>query len=116
MIAVALAALLSAWIVPKFRPPRNPVSGVVTVGGEPLEAGEIVLSPRDPSVPRVSARIVQGRYLMPHVGVGAGPNAGRYDVTIKGKAVPARYRNQGTTGLMVQIQGGENVVDFELAD
>jgi hypothetical protein len=114
--------------------PREQVSGLVTLAGEPLESGLIQFEPTDPSIPTLTGgEITEGRYLVPRV---EGPVPGTYRVIItsnpkeaeldpeegelpgmvpiaKTPGLPARYNSQ--TELKAEVTaGGPNTFDFSL--
>jgi hypothetical protein len=75
LMAVALAGC------GKPGPPRAPVQGNVTVGGQPLAAGRILFVPLPPAKgPAASARVVNGEYRLTRAD---GPVAGQNRVEIE---------------------------------
>ena len=79
---------------------RFPVSGTVTVDGEPMEYGTISFLPVSQEQDRVSGGIiVAGKYEMPE---GRGANAGEYRVEI---------RWQKPTGKKIQDIDTEEMID-----
>ena len=102
IIAVAVAAIASAWISRALRP-DFPVSGIVTYNGQPLDHGKIVFLSRNPAGPQVSGHIVDGRFTLPRVAVYCGANAALYDVVVTSEGLPAKYGSRLTSGLNVKI-------------
>ena len=111
--------------------PREPVSGVVTLGGQPLATGSIQLIPSDleRGTP-ASGEIQGGKFAIPPE---RGPVPGAYRVVISGGAsapvseneapgaspppapdpVPAKYNTSST--LLAEIKsGGSNTLDYAL--
>ena len=111
--------------------PREPISGVVTLGGEPLAAGSIQFIPADltKGTP-ASGEIQGGKFVIPPE---RGPVPGEYRVVISGGAsapvpvdeapgaspsptpdpVPAKYNISST--LVAEIKaGGSNTLEYAL--
>lgn len=75
-------------------PARYPVSGTVTVNGEPLEDGSIQFIPSDNSdSPSIGATITGGTYSIP---AKKGALAGEYTVQIKGMKKTGRQIEAGS--------------------
>jgi len=115
--------------------PREPVSGKVTLDGQPLPEGVILFAPAgsDSAGASATGKITNGEFSIPRV---EGPVPGSYKVSIshtdqpegrvkielkkKGKTtaktkelIPARYNSQ--TKLTVEIpKGGKSELDFSL--
>jgi hypothetical protein len=61
-------------------PARGPITGTVTLGGQPLKLGRIMFTPVEPNEgPAVSAPVVDGRYTLARA---AGPVAGKNRVEV----------------------------------
>lgn len=118
---------------------RAAVEGIVTLDGQPLEAGTIVFEPAPGTPgPKAAAQITGGRYALP---AAAGPAVGSHKVRITAKdpgmpgpqddrlafdpslaaelipadpapPLPARY-NTATT-LAAEVAGVFNTLDFDL--
>jgi hypothetical protein len=120
--------------------PREPVTGRVTLDGQPLDGGSISFSPADPGQANsvsVGARIAAGSYSMRRAD---GPTPGKYRVAILGdeeatapptdeapgpmpkrsarqpvkeSKVPGKYNTKST--LTADVKAGEsNTFDFDL--
>lgn len=115
--------------------PREPVSGTVTLAGEPLPSGSITFMPTDTNAAGTGATapLTNGAYRVPRE---SGLVPGKYRVAISrleeiatksaakaqpgdGDApamkerVPAKYNAQSTLNAEVS-KGGKNVFDFSL--
>ncbi len=113
---------------------RCPVSGTVTVGGEPVEVGSIEFMPdADSSGPVCGGTITNGAYSIDKKG---GPTPGNYKVRIVGSkstgnkvevpgapgpidelipVIAKKYAVPGGTEIpTATIKSGKNVVDFAL--
>ncbi|AMV40528.1 hypothetical protein [Planctomyces sp. SH-PL62] len=127
-----LIALVAAGCGGQEGPPREPVEGVVTLDGEPLEKGLITFTPAAGGELVVSGLIVDGTFALPREeGPGLGPH--RVDVWSKkatGKTlkdaddpenlveervevIPARYNLKSELRAEV-VQGGGNQFTYEL--
>ena len=97
-----------------------PTSGVVTLNGQPLAAGRIVLHPVNLKGQRASGVIRDGRYRLTTANGSDGVLPGTYKVTIEpdadapGIKVPAHYANPETTALICEIRASANTLDFDL--
>lgn len=115
--------------------PREPVSGSVSFGGQPLAKGSIVFAPTSDKIPTtVTAGIVDGRYSVPRY---EGLVPGSYKIAISslnevanaksvrglpGKIappakniIPSQYNTAST--LTKEVKAGEtNTFDFDLSD
>ncbi|WP_240911481.1 hypothetical protein [Paludisphaera soli] len=130
--STVLLALVAAGCGAQEGPPREPVAGVVTLDGQPLEKGLITFTPEAGGELVVSGLIVDGAFNLPRdEGPGLGPH--RVDVWSKkatGKAVknpddpenpneerveivPPRYNLRSELKADV-VQGGENRFTYEL--
>jgi len=127
-----LAALAVAGCGGPDGPPREPVSGVVTLDGKPLEKGLITFTPEGGGDLVVSGLVVDGAFHLPREeGPGLGPH--RVDVssrkatgkTLKDRndpenpveerveVVPPRYNLRSELRADV-VQGGDNRFTYDL--
>lgn len=131
--ASSLAALFVAGCGGKEGPPREPISGVVTLDGRPLEKGLITFTPEAGGDLVVSGLVVDGAFALPRAeGPGLGPH--RVDVwskkatgrTLKDRndpdnpvaetveQIPARYNVRSELKADV-LPGGDNRFTYDLA-
>jgi len=96
---------------PKGNAAAAAVSGVVTLRGQPLAGGEVVLVTLDEKLPRVFTAALQadGSYSFKD----ALP-AGRYAALVTGPAVPPKYHTTTTSGLTVEVKAGSNMHNLDL--
>jgi len=110
----------------------QPVEGLVTYQGEPLEGGAVLFDMVTPtgSGKRYTARAridSQGRYSLSTFGEEDGAVAGRYRVAVSGKepvltneadapppAIPLKYSSVETSGLAYEVVEGHNQIDIAL--
>lgn len=102
------------------------VTGTVTFQGQPVEAGEIVFTPKTGDQTSAAGKIVQGKY---ECQVPAGPSVvritayrnvpGKFDMSNPGEKtpvvemyIPAKYNTQST--LEVTIDRSKSTQDFKL--
>ncbi|WP_337173412.1 hypothetical protein [Paludisphaera sp.] len=132
-LVAPLVALLVAGCGGEDGPPREPVGGVVTLDGRPLERGLITFTPEAGGDLVVSGLVVDGEFSLPR---SEGPGLGRHRVdvwskkptgkTLKDRAdpenpveetvelVPPRYNLRSE--LMADVErGGENRFTYDLA-
>jgi len=130
--ASSLAALFAVGCGGEEGPPREPISGVVTLDGRPLEKGLITFTPEAGGDLVVSGLVVDGAFSLPRAeGPGLGPH--RVDVWSKkatGKTlkdrndpdnpveetveqIPPRYNTRSELKADV-VQGGENRFTYDL--
>jgi hypothetical protein len=85
--------------------------GTVTLKGQPLPAGEVILVSLDKPKPIVIAATIQGdgQYAPMEV-----VPPGKYVVIVKGKAVPEKYQLTTTSGLQIDVQGQPAMFDIDL--
>jgi dipeptidyl aminopeptidase/acylaminoacyl peptidase len=101
-------------------PERFPVSGTITVEGQPLAGGTIVFHPTDPQGRRATGVIRDGRYAMTTLNPDDGALPGDYKVSIESPGddavvkVPAPYTKPEATPLRCRISASRNTVDFQL--
>ena len=101
--------LVSATSLASTDEPTAPVSGTVTVNGQPIETGKIIFSLEDDEF--MGAKIKDGKYHIKRL------PAGTWRVAIQSKSAPKKYGEEDTSPLTVKIQGGvSNTIDFDLKD
>jgi hypothetical protein len=85
--------------------------GTVTLKGQPLPAGEVILVSLDLPKPRVFSATIQadGTYSL----ADAIP-AAKYVVIVTGKNVPEKYHTTTTSGLRVEVKQPPTVFNIEL--
>jgi len=112
---------------------QAPVRGKITFADKtPLKGGMIFFTPTDAQVGDGTLRYecadlvdANGNYTLGFNGDKAGAPPGEYQVYIQPRGfnelknsnsskIPQKYREQGTTPLLVEVKDGENTFDFEL--
>jgi dipeptidyl aminopeptidase/acylaminoacyl peptidase len=99
---------------------RYPVSGIVTLVGEPIAAGTIEFHPAALGGRRATGSIRDGRYVLTTVDPDDGALPGTYVVTVSSAAapetakVPARYAAADQSPLRCTIQPRANTINFDL--
>ncbi|BBO30822.1 hypothetical protein PLANPX_0434 [Lacipirellula parvula] len=105
------------------RPTRVPISGKITVDGQPLKFGVIVFKPATgrASSGRLDA---DGRYVLSTYDRGDGAIAGDYTVTISGNEqlsetshrwhAPKKYSDPTASGLTATVESPRDDLNFEL--
>ncbi len=86
--------------------PTTSVSGMVTLDGQPLAEGKLVLHPR--IGPPIEIEISDGAFAAKDVPVA------QMRVVIRGEGVPESFGREETAALVVQTKAGANVFNFEL--
>ncbi len=110
--ALPATALMLACTLAVGRPApadetRPPVSGTVTLNGQPVVGGKITFYLTGDEF--VGAKLRDGRYKLTRL------PEGRWRVGIEGEGVPAKFASEETTGLTVEVRGGGgHIFDFEL--
>ncbi len=112
--------------------PLARVSGKVTFDGRPVQAGLVVLSNEQLGT-YITAEIADGKYeVMTAKGNGLPPGDYRVAITpplvdhpigpilerpapVEYADIPHRYRDDVTSGFVVQLRDGDNVADFDMA-
>jgi hypothetical protein len=107
-------------------PEMAPVSGRITVGGQPVERGSVLFVP-DGSGTAAAANIEPGGAYVLRTGLETqGAAVGRYRVGIGGRglddpeALPPnrvlhpRYANPRRSGLTAEVKPGPNEINFDL--
>jgi hypothetical protein len=82
------------------------VSGVVTVSGKPLADGKVVFHLANGQF--VGSKVKDGKYAIDRV------PAGTRKVTVEGKGVPAKYTDDETSPLTVEVKDGDGTYDIDL--
>jgi hypothetical protein len=114
MFTTVRAALFCAAILLAFAAALNAaptdgvasVSGMVALNGKPLPAGKLALHVA--GAKPLELEITDGKYAGDKVPIG------KRIATIKGVGVPAKYGSPETSGLIVEIKAGANVLDLQL--
>jgi sialate O-acetylesterase len=99
-------------------PALVPVQGKVSLEGKPLAGATVVFQSEQGGVSQ-AVTDGQGRYELVYEGGGKGAVPGKSRVVIRSparapKLVPERYSDPAKTGLMVEINPGQNEFDFGL--
>ena len=81
-------------------------TGAITVNGQPLAAGKITFYLDDDQF--VGSKVKDGSYKVTRVPVG------EWKVVIEGDGIPARFADEKTTGLKVNVTPRGNIFDFDL--
>lgn len=105
-----IAMMLTVAPTPAADPVLGTVEGKVTYQGKPLEDATITLHLADGQF--VGAKIKDGVYKVDRV------PAGTVKVTVQSKkdAVPAKFGNEETTLLKIEVKSGKNTADFDLSN
>ena len=107
-ILVALAAVCGLLFLPAVvRAADGKVQGMVTINGKPLASGRIFFHLDNGQF--VGARVSNGRYTVDRVPVG------KRKVTVEGMGVPARFKEEDRTPLVVTVKTGSAVHDIGLS-
>ena len=121
-----LAALsLVCLVCSDGRPVRVPISGIVTIDGEPVKFGSILFSPQDGTRPGGGAiEGEEGRFRVSTYTAFDGLPPGKYDVTVSAIEVlgeysqrwhaPKRYADVATAAYSVTIGGESDSMHIEL--
>jgi hypothetical protein len=88
--------------------PSGNVQGSVTFKGNPVTAGKIVFHTTGEKT--AVLEIKDGKFK------GNIAAAGKMNVTLEFKGIPEKYGSEGTSGLVFDIQEGENHLALELND
>jgi hypothetical protein len=106
--AYLAAGLISLFLISAPARADEPalVQGVVTVDGEPLKQGAILIFTDDDHF--VGAKVKDGKYAK----ITLPP--GTYKVAFHGNGVPERFRSE-KSGLQASVKSGENSFDFALS-
>ncbi len=97
--------------------PRQAVSGMIKLKGEPLKFGTIALKPQNPSAPTAWAMVRNGQFSIPN---SVGPVEGVYDIAITdmGAVAPGPTVDDAVLlrgGIVLQIaEGEENKFELNL--
>jgi hypothetical protein len=105
------------------RPSRVPVSGKVTIDGQPVTSGSVSFQPQ---LGRVAGGQLdeQGRFTLTTFDKGDGCVPGKHAVTVHSTEqlngntirwnVPKKYKNKSTSGLEVTVDGPTDNLEIEL--
>jgi hypothetical protein len=103
-------------------PPKGVLSGQIRVGGEPLTGGSVMVLSEHPRWATVAMVDPQGRFRVDDVPVGPLRLGVRtrgiktFDGTARPIRLPRRYEDPSSSGILVQVQEGEQEVILELPD
>jgi hypothetical protein len=126
LVAIVLAAFMALGCG-SSHPDLAPVSGRVTLDGEPVFEAEVLFQPQEKRSPSTGTTDRDGRYELYYKrgvkGAAIGPHIVQIEMDTEivdedGKpkrrkqAIPARYNKQ--TELRREVKPGENVFDFDL--
>src|SRR5262245_3588348 len=114
MIIVAIAAIVITWVKWTQRETPFPVSGTISINGQPVTSGKIVFVPPTPAGQQATSPITNGKYSLTTFAVNDGAFPGSYQIVIASPSVPAQYQSQASTPLRAMIQKGSNMIDFAL--
>src|SRR4051794_34003705 len=103
VLTACFALLVSTSLV---RAGDGKVSGIVTVKGQPLEAGKVFFHLDHGEF--VGAKVKDGKYAVSRV------PEGTRKITVEGKGVPARYASEDASGLTVEVKEGIMAFDVNL--
>ena len=104
----AVAGLLIAILPAQADDKTGAVEGKVVFKGKPLADGKIIFHLDNGQF--VGCKIKNGEYRIDQMPTGT------RKVSVEAKGLPAKYSSEETTPLIVEIPGGKQNVDFELAD
>ena len=106
------------------RPARVPISGQVTIDGQPLAFGSVLFKPAS-GRSAGGALDKNGRYVLTCFEPGDGAMTGDYQVGITGyEAIgetavrwhaPKKYQDPATSGLTATVEGPRDDLNFELS-
>jgi hypothetical protein len=108
---LTLAGLVIAKPCPAADVEIAAAQGTVTLDGQPLETGRIILHQKDGQF--FGAKLKDGKFKLDHVPVG------KYVVTIERKiegadSLPRKYSSEDKSELTVEVKKGANTLDFAL--
>ena len=104
-LTVVVALAVGWWL--SIPPSSGRVEGTIfTVGGKLLSQGQVIFYSTDG--PIVGAKVTGGKYAVPNV------PPGKFVVTVDGSGVSAKYADQRSSALMVEVRDGVNTLDFQL--
>ena len=101
-------------------PELAPVSGRVTLDGNPVADADVMFQPEEKRSPSVGRTDKDGRYVIAYKRGVEGALVGKHtvrimtvtEITQAPQLVPARYNTE--TELHKEVKSGENKIDFEL--
>jgi len=109
VLLLAFLILIVGGCGPKStRPPTHKVSGVVTLGGRPLEAAVVTFRPTANQQPANGITNAEGRYALTTFSRGDGAMAGAFQVTVVKYGRPDQNSKAGSSGSA--SDGEENYV------
>ncbi|MDB5338353.1 MAG: hypothetical protein JWN70_3972 [Planctomycetaceae bacterium] len=108
-----------------------PVSGVVSLEGEPLESGTVFFIPEEMTGQPASGQINEGKFTMLTTVDSRGVVAGKYSVRIESRItpdpsptdfypkpgpslIPEKYTDAKTSGLTVDVESGMSAINWNL--
>jgi len=107
LIAMAVVCGLLFFSAPPARAADGKVQGMVTINGKPLAAGKIFFHLENGQF--VGAKVTNGRYTVDRVPVG------KRKVTVEGAGVPAKFKDEDNTPLVVTVRKGSGTHDIGLS-
>jgi hypothetical protein len=123
MISAMLVTLGAALGCGDGRPERVPISGRVTIDGQPLAHGSVLFRPAN-GRSAGGALDSEGRYVLTCYEKGDGAMPGEYAVAISGSEqigetairwhAPRKYADVKTSELKVTVDGPRDDVNFDL--
>lgn len=138
LVAVLSLVLLAIGCSPR-RPTTVPVSGIVTLDGEPVAGAAVMFEPEAGGVPARASTAADGSYKLSTFRRGDGALVGRHRVTVakivieglkvdeagleagpltgpiqERSAIPSSYGNPATSGLMAEINAATSTIDLPL--
>ena len=124
IVAGALASLLlGSSGCGDGRPARVPISGQVTIDGQPLKFGSILFRPASGRAPSGTLD-ANGRYVLSTYEKGDGAMVGEYTVAITGNEqlgevaqrwhAPEKYSDPARSELKATVEGPRDDLNFEL--
>lgn len=133
LLAALFAAALHVACTRDGGPQTYPVRGTVTYRGQPVTSGLVLLSPQEQGHAATGELAADGTFRLTTFRRHDGAVPGKYRVAIqvfprdgaglpgaefggKRPPIPQKYFNPESSGLLVEIKAGENVLDLVLAD
>jgi hypothetical protein len=133
-VFLAIAALPVIAGCQETGPETHPVSGKVTIGGQPAEGLQVTFTPLESGKEAASGNIGPGGEYTLYTGVDGkeGAPPGKYKVTLSDPGdssymetgtdpttietgrVPKEYRNVTTTPKEVEVTAGENTINIDI--
>jgi len=123
LLGLIASALLVGLGCDDGRPARVPISGTVTIEGQPLKFGSVSFVPAA-GRPAGGALDSNGRYELTCYEKGDGTMAGEYKVAVTGVEslgehaqrwhAPQKYRDAQASGLTATVEGPRDDLNFEI--